>query len=112
VRTTLAQRASYLTELKEQKVKADLPGQDFYDLFGRLLPDRFWITEISVPELFTANRAKIGEIVVDPVRRAIISVRLPNMFLIQNPATGALHVVETNDCGYLRLRRLARCTGC
>lgn len=30
------------------------------------LPDAFWLIKVSVVKLFTANKAKIGERVVDP----------------------------------------------
>ncbi len=112
VRTTLAQKASYLTELQERKVYPEPTIDNFYDLLGQLLPRQFWITEVSVPELFTANRAKVGEIVVDPIKREVILVRLPNMFQFPDLSTGVVTVIPTNDRGYVPLRRITRCTRC
>lgn len=60
-RTTLIDRSVYLDTL---------PGGSRFDpskeQLSQALPERFWMSEVSFPNLFLANRAKLGEILVSP----------------------------------------------
>lgn len=68
-----------------------------------LLPNYFWLTEISVPELYWVNKAKIGEIIVDfnaasSDQANIRLIRLP-YFLAFYPQNDdeyyAVHITQT-----------------
>lgn len=83
-RTTLITRDAYLASLPDAEdedwIKAQLAAS---------LPDRMWMSEISVPNLFLANRAKLGEILISPnafpdddpekILEAMVGFRLPSV---------------------------------
>ena len=61
--------------------------------FRKILPDRLWMVEVSVPELFPANNRKVGEIVLDATEppsserdlRPFVRARMPGaLFLLDN----------------------------
>jgi hypothetical protein len=39
---------------------------NFIPKLESVLPKNFWLTEISIPELFWTNQRKVGEIITDP----------------------------------------------
>jgi hypothetical protein len=108
-RTTLATRSSYLTELSSHRV-IGAASEDGYRHLSNRLPDRVWITEVSVPELFSANRAKIAEIVVNPADATVLVARMPGAFLFPLPSSNPQsYEVATNAMeGYLPLRGVTR----
>ncbi len=65
----------YLESLEEK----DLIIIKYYEQ----LPEYFWVVEISLPELFTINRKKIGEIIIPTTIEncPFLSVRLPKLFM-------------------------------
>jgi hypothetical protein len=84
-RTVLIERDRYLATLGDGNdrdwVKARLAA---------VLPERMWMSEISVPNLFLANRSKLGEILVSPeafpdgdgpgaILSAMVGFRLPSI---------------------------------
>jgi hypothetical protein len=98
-RTTLIDRSDYL---------ATLPDSDDHFWIKRellaILPERMWMSEISVPNLFLANRAKLGEILVstdafpsdaDPatILEAMIGFRLPSMIGWADPGEDGIYSV-------------------
>jgi hypothetical protein len=60
------------------------------------LPDLFWMCEISLPDLFTANKSKLGEALVecatpfssppspDEMARHLLAIRLPSLLLVRD----------------------------
>ena len=58
------------------------------------LPARFWMVEVSLPELYTANKRKLGELLFDittprpkdPLLGSWLGGRLPGIFYIPAPA--------------------------
>lgn len=84
-RTTLIDRDAYLATLTDGGAtdtgRAELAA---------MLPERMWMAELSVPNLFLANRAKLGEILVSTetlpstesegaVHETIVAFRLPSL---------------------------------
>jgi hypothetical protein len=63
-RTTLISKEDYLATLKPQ----DASDESWKARLADALPDRFWMEEVSVANLFCANRAKLGEILISPTR--------------------------------------------
>ncbi|MBM9520221.1 hypothetical protein JWG39_10390 [Desulforhopalus vacuolatus] len=68
-RTILVSKNEYLSSKDIQNIYSDHIMCDsdvsLVEGLGCFLPDYFWLTEISVPELFWINHAKIGEIITD-----------------------------------------------
>lgn len=62
VRTFIVSRDSYCTTLKDKDFDDRCLSQDQIDFLSRELPDRFWITEISLPDLYCGNKRKLGEV--------------------------------------------------
>lgn len=54
-RTTLIDKKTYL---------ATLPSSPGKTALAAVLPERIWMAEISLPNLFLANRAKLGELLI------------------------------------------------
>lgn len=84
-RTTLITRDAYLANLPANDDDDDL----IKDQLATCLPERMWMSEISVPNLFLANRAKLGEILISPgafpdddpdkILEAMVGFRLPSV---------------------------------
>ena len=100
-RTTLIDRAAYLATLPDGPQTDLRKGQ-----LAATLPERMWMAEVSVPNVFLANRAKLGEILVsmeilpsddDPeaVLETMLGFRLPS--LISWPETdGDMTIFNVN----------------
>jgi hypothetical protein len=84
-RTTLIGRDEYLATLP-----TDPSTVDYIALLNGALPKQMWMSEISVPNLFLANRAKLGEILMsmetlpsdeDPsaIMETMVGFRLPSI---------------------------------
>lgn len=93
-RTTLIEREEYLATLPD---RSDL--QWVRERLAKALPTRMWMCEISVPNLFLANRAKLGEILVSPdafpeddesdsILQAMVGFRLPSFVGWADPVEG------------------------
>lgn len=63
-RTLLQEKNSYITAMAKATDSdgRSLDGSDVAKLQTEL-PDRFWITELSLPALYTANKSKLGDVV-------------------------------------------------
>lgn len=103
-RTTVARKSDYLAELLGSRIVNR--ASEIFDHLMERLPNRFWISELSVPELFSANRAKIGEVIVDLSGAPLIG-RFPGFFVV---ADGDRYLVEESDAeAWYPLRKLPRC---
>ena len=63
------------------------------------LPDRFWMVEFSLPSIFTGNRTKLGEVLIDAqadlpidVNKAVVGLRLPKVLIVRDPEAGVLNL--------------------
>lgn len=54
----------HLSNIQDWEGKSESPI--ITDLLSKLLPEKVWIIEISVPQLFPANERKLGEVVLNP----------------------------------------------
>jgi hypothetical protein len=60
----------------------------YYDMVK--LPKMIWLTEVSIPELFSHSRLRLGEIIIDPTETVAIpapflSIHTPGRFIIRDP---------------------------
>lgn len=94
LRTFAVGRDAYLAELRGLR---DREGFDLEtNLIDRLvahLPDRFWLVEVSAPELFPGSRRKFGELLIAATASAstglpeVVGARLPGaLFFVQGSA--------------------------
>jgi len=97
-RTTLITRDDYLATLPSD---ADLEWIRQY--VADALPERMWMAEISVPNIFLGNRGKLGEILInaesfpddDPknILGAMIAFRLPSVIGWADKQDGGVYAV-------------------
>jgi hypothetical protein len=88
----LANKSDYVVHLKAVHDRAGIRlEEEFAALAEQKLPDRFWLTELTLPHLFTANRRKLGDVVCsceDPRgdqlhgEPQVLLVRLPGLFSV------------------------------
>jgi len=77
------------------------------DVLARQLPMRFWLVELSVPELYSANRRKIAEVLLrsdtPPKRKremgSFILARLPGDFVLHESGGAKNPKYRFLDCG-------------
>jgi len=74
---------------------------EYRNMIKDYLPNTFWITEISIPELYWVNRKKVGEIITDPetfnqsMEVGVILIRLPGIIsFIENDDAITINVQE------------------
>jgi hypothetical protein len=103
LRTVLIERVRYLEHLRASRAHdgSSLSDQEI----GLLneLPEWFWMVEISLPQLYTGNRSKLGEVLInanqepDPadIARSVLAVRLPSI-LIRREGSGAINWFPTS----------------
>ncbi|MFZ5994451.1 MAG: hypothetical protein ACOYU4_05655 [Thermodesulfobacteriota bacterium] len=64
LRTLAISKGEYLKSVSSNKTITEAAG----DRLDKVLPSRFWVVEISIPELFWTNKGKIGELILDPAK--------------------------------------------
>jgi hypothetical protein len=110
LRTILVKGAQYATHLGAVRGWA---GKSFpkrlLDAFAPVAADWFWMVELSVPELFSANRRKIGEILIRADTAAgtqrdfknFVCARLPGCFALLKSVKAAASVGEEPEPTFL-----------
>lgn len=86
IRTTLVERKVYVEHLSgfRKRRRAAVDPAVLEDLQARL-PHTFWMCEVTLPQLFAGNRAKLGELLVrvapysDETYSNVIAFRLPTV---------------------------------
>jgi len=131
LRTLLVNRTSYISHLNEiEDTEGNILAKSEKRLIAEKLPEHFWLTEVSLTDLYTANKHKLGEILyksndpslkdqseqdMDTEHRTInifkgcILLRLPGNIIIPNVSEednsiGA-HFYETSLTGHVPIFR-------
>lgn len=77
-RTTLIRRQEYIDSLRGKRL--DKRQRDLIARLEDQLPELMWMCELSLPNLFLANRARLGEVLIDAKAplgpRAVDAVRM------------------------------------
>lgn len=97
LRTFLISKSSYLTHLAGMR---DNDGEGLVtvhlEAMSSRLPESFWISELTLPDLYTANRHKVGEVLISKDKsigedtlakdtwEALIGARFPGFMLFKN----------------------------
>ncbi len=67
LRAIAVTRDEYINHLSEtQDWNGNAENPEIPKLLTKLLPEKVWVIEISVPQLFPANERKLGEVVLNP----------------------------------------------
>ena len=66
------------------------------------MPNKIWLTEVSIPELFCQARLRLGEVIIDPTaaktRTCFLAIHLPGYMIFRNVDTEELDFFEVvND---------------
>jgi hypothetical protein len=100
LRTVPNTRADYLAHLR---VMEDWQGkkessQTVNDI-GSMLPEKLWVVEVSIPDLFSTNKRKLGELLLDATRpytgkgdyKFFVLARLPGVYAFFERLDGRKH---------------------
>jgi len=92
LRTILIEKSKYLDHLQSSRAHdgTAMASHEIEMLKG--LPDWFWMVEFSLPALYTGNRSKLGEILIDgfaqpdtaDLGKSLLFVRLPSLLMLKN----------------------------
>jgi hypothetical protein len=89
LRTILIDRENYLEHIRGSKSHdMSVLTQEEISLLGEL-PDRFWMVEVSLPQLYAGNRSKLGEVLIDALNEpspndlatSLLALRLPSILV-------------------------------
>ena len=108
-RTTLVDRDEYLASLEADITKAGISNSpkrnaDTLKRMRTALPEQMWMCEITLPNLLLANRAKLGELLIDAkefpntrddLLRCLKGFRLPSMIAWSENGKDGAHLVGT-----------------
>ena len=86
-RTTLVTRESYIARLRAKRLISPrrLAGTTILDLYESKIPPRFWLAEVTLPQLYVGNRAGLGEVLIkveatpDNHMEAVAGFRFPGV---------------------------------
>jgi hypothetical protein len=97
---------TFLTESKKiiQSYKADDYPKDFMKLVKSIrMPDLVWITELSLPHLFSQHRKLLGRIIIDSTTTplfgepAYMIIRLPGQLIVRDKNDNHKRYLWEND---------------
>lgn len=95
LRTLLVTRDSYVEHLKQANCHdGSCAGSHEVRVLENRLPDVFWMTEFSYPNLYVGNKSKLGEVLVDSqskpllrrpldVPKSTIAIRTPSQLYLE-----------------------------
>ncbi len=95
VRTFLATKDEYRKSLNASDFKGDVFSDYEKEIMVNTLPDKFWLTEITLPELYTANKKKVIDFIYkcdckeplgdkNEINQRWIQIRFPYMLVKRN----------------------------
>lgn len=88
-RTTLASRDDFARSLKLPDFEGNRLSSYDRRVLKRRLPEKFWLVEVSLPDLYTANKTKVADILFrcdipfndDDLRTSLIQARFADWFI-------------------------------
>jgi len=97
--------------LPSKEFKKKYVSSSVKDIYNNLkMPDKIWLTEVSIPELFCQSRLRLGEVVIDPTsskfRTSFLSIHLPGFIIARNIYEDEQKLFEiTNDMPFTHVMR-------
>jgi hypothetical protein len=111
LRTVAVRKADYVTHLAEAE---DWEGfkerEEIVDVIKSILPETLWMVEVGIPDLFSTNKRKLGEILLDASRpyagkkdySFFVMARLPGTYAFFQKLDGHKHpCFDTVHCPIL-----------
>lgn len=83
-RTVVAKKEDYMESLKELDSEKNLIPEDIRRTITQQLPDRFWLTEITLPDLYIANKTALISIASDLSTGELCFMRIPKLCIYIN----------------------------
>lgn len=91
IRTFLIKKTDYIKSLSQKDVEGSSLEKSYLKHLKNNLPSTFWISEISLPELFPTNKRKIADIIIDSSKNlnkdnfyeTLLFMRVPGQLAIQ-----------------------------
>ncbi|MBM4066605.1 MAG: hypothetical protein FJ266_13365 [Planctomycetes bacterium] len=85
-RTMVAKKTDFLKTLGQRDSNGKKITKTDIDAVGEQMPDRFWLTEVTLPDLYLANKTALISIVTQLNTDRQIFIRLPRLgyLIIQN----------------------------
>lgn len=117
LRPILIDRDDYLEHLREAEGHDDTRMTAEEIARFKALPERLWMVEFSLPALFTGNRAKLGEVLLnacpdEPLDKdpetVLAGLRLPHLMLVRT-AQGEMVQTPSSLLSHSVLYRRTRC---
>ncbi len=129
LRTLFTSKTVYEQHLRDMEDPEGnvLRKQQIETIIHKKVPEHFWVTEISLTDIYTANKHKLGEVLLelsDPrikpndkletytmkLFSACIAIRLPGNILIPEVGSSqiSISVHKTNLTGHVPLLRMSR----
>jgi hypothetical protein len=88
-RTLIVSKNEYIDHLRKPDAEGKkILDKAFYDKIYKLLPEIFWLTEISLPDLYSANKTALVSVVTSINTGNLVFVRLPNFYIIPKVKNG------------------------
>lgn len=118
LRTVLIDRADYIAHLRESEGHdgSRMTDKEIAEFEG--LPERIWMVEFSLPAIFTGNRSKLGEVLLEADRTDIaeltdpgailVGLRMPHLQLIRN-ASGEMIQMSASLLSHSTVFRRTNC---
>ncbi|MEW6621158.1 MAG: papain-like cysteine protease family protein [bacterium] len=107
LRTFLIERDEFIKSIRKSNAPQDI--KTFYTnpvLFPKMTSDisKFWLIEISIPEIFIHKHYRLGEVLINPYEedwlKAILSIHLPGVLFAKNPEGRLEEYLINNDVPY------------
>lgn len=107
IRTFLIKKAEYIKSLNEKDVDGAVLEMPYIEHLKNNLPSIFWISEISLPELFPTNKRKIADIIIDSSRNmnennfyeTLLFMRVPGQVAI--PISDEIKAYPTHSVSHI-----------
>lgn len=103
LRTILMKKSSYIKHLRQMESwEGEKINKKRMDIYSKILPNSFWMVEVSIPELFSANRRKLGELLIldDVVIKPEIQPDWSLFLFAHLPACLAIKNSKQNEFGF------------
>jgi hypothetical protein len=118
LRTFLSSKTVYVRHLETiQDWHRATVASDFIHEVDTHLPEHFWVTEVSLRDLYSGNRRKLGEMlsdsgIVDPSDprqwgTSWLALRLPGIGIVRHPKEADARVFDLAMLGHTDLLRLS-----
>jgi hypothetical protein len=85
--------------LPTDEFRGSYPASRAREIYNNLrMPDRIWLTEISIPKMFCQTGLRIGEVLIDStaskLRPCLLAMHLPGFIIVRDVGTGQIRATQ------------------